>query len=74
MEILPPAMIIRKVHIDKLEYKISSTIFYGSVSAITYLEATYLLKCDNNKPNENVDHKERNDDDIDHIKHCHMRT
>ena len=49
-------------------------IFYGSVSAIKYLEATYLLKCDNNKPNENVDHKERNDDDIDHIKHCHMRT
>ena len=74
MEILPPAMIIRKVHIDKLEYKTSSKIFYGSDSAIKYLEATYLLKCDNNKPNEDVDHEECNDDDIDHIKHCHMRT
>ena len=49
-------------------------IFWTSNSAIKGLEPTNLLKCDNNEANENVDHKERNDDDIDHIKHCHMRT
>ena len=33
---------------------------------------TYLLKCNNNKTNKNVDHKEGYDDNVDHVESKHV--
>ena len=49
-------------------------IFLVSYYVLKLILSTYFLKCDNDKTNKNVDHEERNDNDIDHIKQEHMRT
>ena len=35
---------------------------------------SYLLKCNYDEADKNVDHKEGNDDNVYHIKNCHVWT
>ena len=47
--------------------RINSLVCYSSC------RRKYLLKCDNNESNKNIDHKESNNDDINHVEDRYVR-